>query len=164
MIENPKAAFPICVKAHAFGQDTPRRDLFLSPDHSLLFEGHLVPAKLLLNGTTITQITPTEPFEYFHIELDEHDVIAVEGILAETYLDLGNRHMFGGPGVVQFFTGQKKDWRDYAYPPLYEGPALDRLRRVLAARAEEFPGGDGLCSQTYRMQTVEMMAASLNLS
>jgi hypothetical protein len=164
MIENPKAAFPICVKAHAFGQDTPRRDLFLSPDHSLLFEGHLVPAKLLLNGTTITQITPTEPFEYFHIELDEHDVIAVEGILAETYLDLGNRHMFGGPGVVQFFTGQKKDWRDYAYPPLYEGPALDRLRRVLAARAEEFLGGDGLCSQTYRMQTVEMMAASLNLS
>ena len=66
--------------------------------------------------------------------------------------------------MAQFFTGQKKDWRDYAYPPLYEGPALDRLRRVLAARAEELMGGDGRAARPDQMQTVEMMAASLNLS
>jgi hypothetical protein len=163
MIEDPQAAFPIQIKAHAFGQDAPRRDLFLSPDHSLLFEGNLVPVKLLINGTSIAQITPTEPFEYFHIELDVHDVIAVEGVLAETYLDLGNRQMFGGPGVVQFFSGEKKDWRDYAYPPLYEGPALERLRQSLADRAKDLEEPSDH-AHIYRMQTAQMVATSLSAS
>ena len=52
------------------------RDLLLSPDHCLLVDDVLIPAKLLINETTITQEAFWQPFEYFHIELDRHDARA----------------------------------------------------------------------------------------
>ncbi len=96
----------------------------------------LVPAKLLLNGTTITQEQYDAPFEYFHIELDQHDVILAEGALTETYLDLGNRHMFSGPGVVQILPRNlTRDWSDCCYSPAYSGPVYDDVYRKLQQRA-----------------------------
>jgi hypothetical protein len=135
MIEDGKAAFPVRVCRHAIADNVPHRDLLLSPDHSLFFEGALIPVKLLINGSTIVQEIPDGPFEYFHIELDRHDVITAEGALAETYVDLGNRPMFGGPGVVQFVPRQAHDWSDYAFPPLYDGPDFKRVRAKIDVRA-----------------------------
>jgi hypothetical protein len=135
-LANPVDALPVRIARGAIGEDSPRRDLFLSPDHSIYYDHTLVPVKLLINGSSITQEERSEPFEYFHIELDRHDVVAVEGVLAETYLDLGNRQMFGGPGVVQFIPNGRATWSDYAFPPMYEGPVFDRLQSGLAARAK----------------------------
>jgi hypothetical protein len=134
-IERPRDALPVRVRQHALAENVPHRDLLMSPDHSLFLDGSLIPVKLLINGTTIVQEGQDEPFEYFHIELEKHDVIMVEGAFAETYLDLGNRQMFGGPGVVQLFPSGKHDWRDYSYPPVYDGPVFDRVCARLEAQA-----------------------------
>src|SRR5205085_5895551 len=44
---------PIRVAAGAMGPDLPRRDLYLSPEHALYFDGILVPAVDLVNGRSI---------------------------------------------------------------------------------------------------------------
>ena len=66
----------------------PRRDLFLSPHHSLFIEGLLIPIEWLTNGKTITlaEMDDCEAIQYFHIELETHEVIFAEGAPAETLL------------------------------------------------------------------------------
>ena len=44
---------PIRVKAGAFGDNVPCRDLLLSPDHALFVDGLLVHAGALVNGTSV---------------------------------------------------------------------------------------------------------------
>jgi len=137
-LARPSDALPVRVKANAIAPNQPHRDLLVSPDHCLLFDDVLIPAKLLVNGTTIVQEQMSEPFEYFHIELDRHDVVIAEGAYAETYLDLGNREMFAEPGVVQLFPSRKiRDWSEYSYPPTYAGPMLEAARDRLKNRAAE---------------------------
>ena len=58
--------------------------------HSLLIDGVLAPAELLINGTTITRYEASEydELEYFHVKLEGHDVIYAEGAPAETLLNV----------------------------------------------------------------------------
>src|SRR5262245_27938575 len=71
------------------------RELWVSPEHSLYLDGVLVQARDLVNGMTIAQADKVEAVEYFHIELDEHDIVFAEGAPAETFVDCDNRLMFG---------------------------------------------------------------------
>ncbi len=93
-IAGNRAVLPIVVKAGALGDGVPARDLMVSPEHALDIDGVLVPAVHLVNGATITQAENVERVEYFHIELDAHDVVFAEGAPAETYVDCDNRLMF----------------------------------------------------------------------
>ena len=52
-VKDPAAAWPVRVKAGAFGPGAPIRDLYLSPDHAVFVEGMLVPVKHLLDGRMI---------------------------------------------------------------------------------------------------------------
>lgn len=136
-VARPQDAFPVRIRRDALGAGLPHRDLLLSPDHCILFEDRLVPAKLLVNGTTVVQDAPEAAFEYFHLELDEHDVITVEGALAETYLDTGNRAMFQAPGTVQFTpAGRARRWDETCFPMVFGGPVLQRLRAAIEVQAE----------------------------
>ena len=58
--------------------------LLVSPEHALLLDGILVPARHLTNGVTILPDDSAAPVDYFHIELAEHDIILAEGVPAET--------------------------------------------------------------------------------
>jgi hypothetical protein len=136
MIDRPRDAWPIRIQQGALSDNVPHRDLLVSPDHCLFVQDVLIPAKLLVNGTTIVQEEYEDPFEYFHIELDSHDVVLAEGMLAETYLDLGNRHMFLGPGVAQVLpTRPMGENAEYCHPPHYSGPVYDRVFRQFQKRA-----------------------------
>jgi hypothetical protein len=55
-----------------------------------LIDGVLVPAEMLINGTTITryEASETDELEYFHIRLESHDVVYAEGVPAETLLNV----------------------------------------------------------------------------
>jgi Hint domain-containing protein len=66
----------------------PRRDLVLSPHHSLFVDGFLIPVQWLVNGSTITfaDTDNCEAIEYFHIEMENHEVVFAEGTPAETLL------------------------------------------------------------------------------
>ncbi|MEJ0019026.1 MAG: Hint domain-containing protein [Acetobacteraceae bacterium] len=91
---DPRRAQPIRIRHDAFADGMPCRDLLVSPDHALFLDGVLVPARLLLNGSTIVQATECRSVQYFHVELDSHDILFADGMAAESYLDTGNRGMF----------------------------------------------------------------------
>ncbi len=78
------------VKAGAFEDARPRRDLWLSPDHAVFVDDVLIPIKRLINGTSIAQV-PVEEVTYYHVALGRHDVILAEGLPTESYLDRGDR-------------------------------------------------------------------------
>jgi hypothetical protein len=75
----------------------PRRDLFLSPHHSLFIDGLLIPVEWLVNGKSITlaEMDDLEAIDYFHIELETHEVVFAEGTPAETLLGVNDRENFG---------------------------------------------------------------------
>jgi hypothetical protein len=84
---------PVCVRAHALAPGRPRRDLLLSPDHSVLVQGVLIPVRYLINGRTVLQQRPAR-VTYLHVELDGHDVLLAEGLPCESFLDTGNKQAF----------------------------------------------------------------------
>jgi hypothetical protein len=85
-----KDALPVRIARSALGPNLPHADLYVTAAHSLLIDGVLAPAELLINGTTITrhEASETDELEYFHIKLESHDVVYAEGVAAETLLNV----------------------------------------------------------------------------
>jgi hypothetical protein len=81
-----EAFMPIRVSQFALDAQTPHTDLYLSPWHSLLIDGFLMPVTELVNGVSIHPALPPgrQTIEYFQILLDTHEVILAEGAPAET--------------------------------------------------------------------------------
>ena len=79
----PEHVWPVRIMRDAISLGVPARDLYLSPDHAVFLDHMLVPAKYLLNGTTIVQVRMIEVM-YYHVELDRHDVLLAEGLPVET--------------------------------------------------------------------------------
>jgi hypothetical protein len=134
-------AEPIRIRKDAVVAGLPSRDLLISPDHALFLEGALVPARLLVNGTSIARETAARRVVYYHVELDNHDVLYAEGLPVESYLDTGNRSMFeNGGGAMRLhpdFSESAAAWEAGACAPLLTAPnAVARIRRGLAERAE----------------------------
>jgi hypothetical protein len=78
---------PVHVARFAIDDQTPYRDLYLSPGHCVFFNEALIPVKYLINEATIAQRMPSDmsAIEYYHVELDTHEVIYAEGALVESY-------------------------------------------------------------------------------
>jgi hypothetical protein len=85
---------PIKISAGALGNDLPRRDLYVSARHAIYLENVLIPAELLVNDVSIVRCPDINFVEYFHIELESHDVIFAEGAAAETFVDCDSRMVF----------------------------------------------------------------------
>jgi Hint domain len=88
---------PIRVARFAIDDRTPHRDLYLSPLHCIFFGEALIPVMYLINEASIAQGMPSDmsAIEYYHIDLDTHEVIYAEGALVESFLDDGsNRESF----------------------------------------------------------------------
>ena len=84
-----ESVLPVRIARSALGPNVPHADLYVTAAHSLLIDGVLVPAELLINGTTVTRFEPEgDEMEFFHIKLESHDVIYAEGAPAETLLNV----------------------------------------------------------------------------
>ncbi len=130
----PASVRPVRIAAHAFGDGLPRRDLLVSPEHAIFVDGVLIPARRLLNGGSVTQDSPAT-VEYFHVELDRHDVLLAEGLPAESYLDTGNRTMFANAPVTALRPSAEPTRAAEACAPLVlGGAALEAVRARLATR------------------------------
>jgi len=95
------ATAPVAVRAGAFGAGAPHRSLVLSPDHAVFADGALVPVRYLGNGGSIVRCAAQRVVEYFHVELDRHDVPFADGLAAESYLHTGNRAQFADGSTAQ---------------------------------------------------------------
>ena len=133
----PNEVNPVRVKAGAFGERLPRRDVRLSPGHAVFVDGVLVPVGQLVNGATIVQ-EEVARIRYFHVELDTHDVLLAEGLPCESYLDDGNRATFANADAVTDLNGRldPMSWDDACAPLVAAGPQLGEVRQRLHARAE----------------------------
>jgi hypothetical protein len=78
---------PVRLSKDALASGSPSRDLYLSPWHMLYLNGVLVPVSNLINGRTILRArTATDRLEYFHVELDKHEVLLADGAPCESLL------------------------------------------------------------------------------
>src|SRR5690348_7360765 len=85
---------PIRFVRGSLSEGLPKRDLFVSPEHMMFLDGVLIPARHLVNGSSVAYCDTHPIIEYFHVELQGHDVILAEGAAAESWLDTGKRNMF----------------------------------------------------------------------
>ena len=125
---------PVVIVAGALGANVPSRDLHVSPDHALHLDGGLVPAALLVNGTTIRQELTAEQVDYFHVEFENPEVIFTNGAATESYVDHGNRHMFQNHREFEDLYGEMRAdgvVRERRFAVIGEGPALERIRHRL---------------------------------
>ena len=85
---------PICIQKDALYENFPFQDLYVSPEHSLLIENHMIVASNIINGNTIYQDEECTEVEYYHVECRDHCAIYANGILAESYFEANNRNVF----------------------------------------------------------------------
>ena len=127
---------PILIKQGALGRDIPERDLYVSPLHAMFFDDVLVQAEHLVNGKSVVRCPHIDPIRYFHIELDQHDVIFAEGAPAETFVDCDSRGMFHNAAeFAQLYPADQSQRWMFCAPRIESGPVLEQIRRVIDTRA-----------------------------
>ena len=133
--------FPVRIRAGAFENNVPHRDLLVTSEHCLFVDNKLIPARMLVNGRSITVDTSITEYEYFHVELEAHAILVAEGLEAESYLDTGNRGNFLNSAVRSLrpdFTVDpaNKSWtQDAAAPLAVDRDTVEPIWRRLEARA-----------------------------
>jgi hypothetical protein len=130
---------PVLIEAGGLGDGVPARDLMVSPEHALVIDGLFFPARMLVNGVTIRQLDAVDAIEYFHIELDTHDVIFAEAATAETFADFGGRGIFQNSEEFKalYPDAVPADWEAYARLLDAAKPRLPEIREAILARAAE---------------------------
>jgi hypothetical protein len=132
----PRDVRPVRIGANAIDVGRPDRDLFVSPGHAVcisIVDEILVPASALVNGSTIVQVD-AEDVTYWHVELDEHDILFANGLPSESYIDVGNRSFFLSDGGLDGLP-DNKTLADYCRPFHADGLMVDVIRDRLRARA-----------------------------
>ncbi|MCO6161174.1 Hint domain-containing protein [Asaia lannensis] len=80
----------VIVRQNALGDNMPYRDLHVTEEHCMFFNGCFVPVRMLVNGHSIVLDKPSDSYDVYHIELDTHSVIRANGVLSESFLDTGH--------------------------------------------------------------------------
>ena len=137
----PSEVWPVRILANTFGAGVPERDLYLSLGHPVLVGadaniegGVLVPIMCLINGTSVARVR-VDTVTYWHVELDEHDILLAEGLPAESFLDFGCRAWFGADADAHVLANP-----DFIVPGLdarcrpvaTDGPLVEAKRRDLS--------------------------------
>jgi hypothetical protein len=158
-------AYPVRFAAGSLGPNVPKRDLYVSPGHHMYFDGKLVPAMLLVNGQTVTQEFSRTSFEYFHIELDQFDILIAEGAAAESYVDTGNRDMFENAASVamnpDFGPTEGRPQID-GIEVVRGGPVVEALRKSILKRAEQLTGVRRVMNTGLHLQIGDSSIESVN--
>jgi hypothetical protein len=125
---------PVLIRKDAIGEGLPARDLYVSAMHSLYIDEVMVPAVALVNGVSILRADAPEGVEYFHVELDRHDVLLAEGLPAESFIDDDSRAVFDNAFEYEALYGEGERIAPFA-PRIEEGYVVEAMRRRFAARA-----------------------------
>ena len=132
---------PVCIKAGAFADAVPSRDLHVSPDHALFVDGVLAHAGSLINGASIVRSldVPTV-FSYYHVEVAGHALILAENTPAETFIDNVSRMNFDNWREHEALEGSGAPIVEMPYP---RAKAYRQVPRAIHDRLAE--RGAALC-------------------
>lgn len=136
----PSLVRPVRIAAGALAMGVPERELIISPDHALYFDGSLVQAKDLIDGVVIVQDHEIPSIRYYHVELKTHGILLAEGAGAESYLDTGHRGVFSN-----------------AAAPLILHPDLMQMRRQARSVAPLVTGGEELAAIRAQLHARKLM-------
>lgn len=136
-VPDDMSGYPIRILKDAISAGVPYKDMLITAEHSLFFDGKFVPARMLVNGRSIFYDKSITSYDYYHVETEQHSVITADGMLTESYLDTGNRHTFRQEGSVVAFTPSRNlTWDDAAAPLGVSREFAEPLFRQAEARAE----------------------------
>ncbi|MBS1032920.1 Hint domain-containing protein [Gluconobacter cerinus] len=105
-----QAGYPVRILKNSISDNTPHKDLLVTPEHCLFFNGKFIPARMLVNGQSIFYDRSVTSYNFYHIETEEHSVIWADGMLSESYLDTGNRRYFSNRENIINITNKNQDW------------------------------------------------------
>lgn len=107
---------PIIIKQNAFGDRTPSRDLYVSPEHAFYLKGLFYTAKELVNERTIIRLgeTPKNEIEYFHIDLGFHDLIFAEDAKTESFGGTTRKHFDNCGEFYELYSTDSKPYKPFA--------------------------------------------------
>jgi hypothetical protein len=132
---NNEKILPVCIQAGAISDGVPARDLHVSPGHAICIDDALFHAGRLVNGVSITQAKAVEAITYYHIELENHEVIFANGCPAETFMDESFRAQFQNADEFHALYPAGVAAQVPCLPRHDSGLALGAMQRRLAARA-----------------------------
>ncbi len=132
---------PVLLKAGSLGENSPNKDLLVSPDHAFLVNNEaLVEAKALVNGKSILFHETEELVDYYyHIELEDHALVSAHNTLSESYIDNVSRSMFDNYDEYMKLYPENRDMQELEYPrakswrqlPRHIKQALEERKNIL---------------------------------
>jgi hypothetical protein len=90
-----------------------------------------------VNGSTITQERGLDRVDYFHVELDTHDVLRAEGAPSGSFMDDDSRGMFHNAAEFAAMYPDAPVPGRFCAPKVDDGYQLEAIRRRLAVVAGE---------------------------
>lgn len=140
-LPDDEAGWPVRILKDAIAEGVPYKDMLVTSEHCLFFDGRFVPARMLVNGGSIIYDKSSTSYDYYHVETEQHSVLIADGMLTESYLDTGNRSSFRVDRKVVRLFGKSACWEDDAAAPLCVDRAfVEALFRKIALRAESVQG------------------------
>ena len=135
-LPDDEAGYPVRIVKDAIAEGVPYKDLLVTAEHCLFFDGKFVPVRMLVNGRSIFYDKSITSYDYYHIETEEHSVIVADGMMTESYLDTGNRSAFRQEGKVASIGHGAKSWdKDAAYPLTVARELVEPIYHAIDARA-----------------------------
>ncbi|GBQ69949.1 hypothetical protein AA103196_2359 [Ameyamaea chiangmaiensis NBRC 103196] len=129
-----QAGYPVIIRRHALRHDMPYKDMKVLPDHCVEIGGRLMPARMLVNGISITFDMSTDSYDYFHVETDDHLVLLANGTPTAAHPKAA--HPDAGPITIVGGTDSSCTWERDAAAPLCTDPAkIAPIYQELASRA-----------------------------
>ncbi|GCD74143.1 outer membrane protein [Acetobacter pasteurianus NBRC 3299] len=137
-LPDDEAGYPVRIAKDAIAENVPYKDMLVTAEHCLFFDGKFVPARMLVNGRSISYDKSITSYDYYHIETESHSVIMADGMLTESYLDTGNRSSFKQSGnLVSIAPSRNLTWNDAAAPLDVSRAFAEPLFRQIEARANQ---------------------------
>ncbi len=135
-LPDDEAGWPVCIRRNALADNVPHKDMFVTSEHCLLLNGHFIPVRMLVNGSSIFYDRSRTEYDYWHFEIEPHGIVEVDGALTESYLDTGNRHGFlFQAGRLAESSG--RCWETDAAAPLgVQRAFVEPIYRALQERSE----------------------------
>lgn len=132
-LPDDESGYPVRIQANAFEASVPDEDLLVTSEHCFLFDGCLIPIRMLVNGSTIRYEKKIQEYDYYHIATERHSILSANNAPAESHLDTGNSYKFAGNKEKKGCAlDQKLKWADHAAAPLntdrdFVKPVFERL-------------------------------------
>jgi hypothetical protein len=134
-IAGNRLALPVCIKKNAIDLNIPARDLWVSPGHAICIDNVLVHASKLVNDVSIVQEKIVESITYFHIELENHEILFAENCPAESFMGEHFRSQFhNAPEFQARYPGETAP-EIICLPRLESGFHLHAIQTRLRAKA-----------------------------